>query len=151
MIQPLRVLLLDEEESRLAVRKMLAAAGWAVALLGTLVGGARVGIAFFETELRYARGSRELARINGLPVEAHLGKTISELLPKMNPQVAIDLREVLRSGVPVINIDVSGETPADPGVPHDWIVSYYPVRSAAGETLGVGATVIDITDCKRHQ
>jgi PAS domain S-box-containing protein len=123
----------------------------AVALLDTLVGGAPVGIAFFDTELRYVRVNRELARINGLSVEAHLGKTLAEALPHMNPQVAIDLGEVLRSGVPVINIDVTGETPADPGVPHDWIVSYYPVRSAAGETLGVGATVIDITDRKRHQ
>jgi PAS domain S-box-containing protein len=123
----------------------------AVALLDTLVGGAPVGIAFFDTQLRYARVNRELARINGLSVEAHLGKTLTEALPHMNPQVAIDLAEVLRSGVPVINIDVTGETPADPGVAHDWIVSYYPVRSAAGETLGVGATVIDITDRKRHQ
>ncbi|MDB5321338.1 MAG: Protein-glutamate methylesterase [Phycisphaerales bacterium] len=123
----------------------------AVALLDTLVGGAPVGIAFFDTELRYVRVNRELARINGVSVEAHLGKTVAELLPHMNPQVMIDLGEVLRSGVPVVNIDVTGETPADPGAAHDWIVSYYPVRSAGGETLGVGATVIDITDRKRHQ
>jgi PAS domain S-box-containing protein len=123
----------------------------AVALLDTLVGGAPVGIAFFDTDLRYVRVNRELARINGLSVEAHLGKTVAELMPNMNPQVMIDLREVLRSGVPVVNIDVTGETPADPGAAHDWIVSYYPVRSADGGTLGVGATVIDITDRKRHQ
>jgi two-component system CheB/CheR fusion protein len=122
----------------------------AVALLDTLVGGAPVGIAFFDTELRYVRVNRELARINGLSAEAHLGKTLYELLPGMDPQVGRDLGQVLRSGEPIVDIDVSGETPAEPGVQHDWIVSYYPVRSTTGELLGVGATVVDITDRKRH-
>jgi PAS domain S-box-containing protein len=123
----------------------------AVALLDTLLGSAPVGIAVFDRELRYVRVNHELARINGLSVEAHLGRTLTDLLPKMNPQVAEDLRGVLQSGVPIVNIDVSGETPADPGATHDWMVSYYPVRAPTGETLGVGTTIIDITDRKRHQ
>ena len=122
----------------------------AVALLDTLVGGAPVGIAFFDPRLRYVRVNRELARINGLSVEAHLGRYLFDALPKMNPQVGEDLREVLRTGRPIVNVDVSGETPADPGVTHDWIASYYPVHAAEGELLGVGAIVIDITDRKRH-
>jgi two-component system CheB/CheR fusion protein len=122
----------------------------AVALLDTLVGGAPVGIAFFDPGLRYVRVNRELARINGLSVEAHLGRSIFEALPKMPPQVGQDLREVLRTGRPIVNVDVSGETPAHPGEPHDWIASYYPVHASNGELLGVGAIVIDITDRKRH-
>jgi PAS domain S-box-containing protein len=122
----------------------------AVALLDTLVGGAPVGIAFFDPRLRYVRVNREQARINGLSVEAHLGKYLFDALPKMNPQVGEDLREVLRTGNPIVNVDVTGQTPADPGVDHDWIASYYPVRASGGELLGVGATVIDITDRKRH-
>jgi PAS domain-containing protein len=110
----------------------------AVALLDTLVGGAPVGIAFFDPRLRYVRVNRELARINGLSVEAHLGKYLFDALPKMNPQVGEDLREVLRSGRPIVNTDVSGETPADPGVTHDWIVSYYPVRASGGSCWAWG-------------
>ena len=35
-----------------------------------------VGICYFDTDLRFRYINDVLAQINGLPVEAHLGKTI---------------------------------------------------------------------------
>ncbi len=41
---------------------------------------APVGLCYFDTDLRYLFINEWLARINGLTVEAHLGKTIDEVL-----------------------------------------------------------------------
>src|SRR4029078_13641497 len=40
---------------------------------------APVGLCVLDTELRYVRINQRLAEINGLPVSAHLGRTIQEI------------------------------------------------------------------------
>ena len=42
-----------------------------------------VGLCALDTNLRYIHINDWLAAINGLPVEAHLGRTIREVLPDM--------------------------------------------------------------------
>ena len=42
---------------------------------------APIGLCYLDTDLRYVHINEWLARINGLPVAAHLGKTIGEVLP----------------------------------------------------------------------
>ena len=58
------------------------------------------------------------------------------------------LRQVLRTGEPIIDLEVTGETRARPGSRRTWLVSYYPVRRKAG-VAALGATVIDITERRR--
>src|SRR3954470_20618236 len=53
-----------------------------LALLDTLFATAPVGLAFFDTQLRYVRINAALAEINGLSVEESLGKTVQEVLPE---------------------------------------------------------------------
>ena len=43
--------------------------------------------------------------INGLPVGAHVGRTITELLPDLSPQVAADAAHVAHSGEPLMEVD----------------------------------------------
>ncbi len=116
-----------------------AAADEREALLGTLFDAAPLGLGFFDLELRFRRVNRALADINGVPAGAHLGRTLLEVLPRQNPRVLDDLRRVLETGVPLLG-EVTGETPADPGVPHTWEFGYYPVRGADGAPLGADAS-----------
>ena len=51
----------------------------------------------------------------------------------------------------MINVELSGETPSDPGRLHYWLTSFYPVRTRGGEVLGVGVLVSEITERKRAE
>ncbi len=119
-----------------------------VALLDTLLNSAPVGFAFFDRDLRYRRINDTLARINGLPASAMLGKTVPEVLPELASVETQHLRPVLETGEAQIGVEVSGQTPASPGAERFWLSSYYPVDDAAEHRLGVGILVTEITDRK---
>ena len=121
-----------------------------IALLDTLLNTAPVGFAFFDKDLRYVLLNEALAEINGLPVSAHIGKTIPEVLPGVDPRIVEDLRRVVETGQPVAGVEVTGTTPASGEENRHWLVSYYPVQADAG-ALGIGAVVVDITDRKRAE
>ncbi len=93
----------------------------AYALLDVIFARAPVGLALFDADLRYARVNDRMAAINGLAAAAHLGRTVREVLPNVAPDVEDDLRRVLRTGEPLIEVERSGETPARPGHEREWL------------------------------
>ncbi|MEY2535767.1 MAG: hypothetical protein QOF29_3677 [bacterium] len=117
----------------------------ATARLDTFFESAPVGLAFFDRDLRYQRVNAALARINGVPAEDHVGRTVLEVLPDQNPDVQTLLRRVLDTGE-AVEQEISGFLPATAGERRHWIVGFYPVRHGSGETTGVGAAVTDITE-----
>lgn len=127
------------------------AAERSLALLDTLFASAPVGLGFFDDQLRYVRINEALAAMNGLPVEEHIGRTVPEILPEAGKEVVERLRAVLETGEPVTNVEVRIATQRNPGQPHLFDASYYPVRGADGAILGVGAVVADITERERAQ
>jgi PAS domain S-box-containing protein len=127
-----------------AIRRAEAETGAAHAIIDAFFAGASVGMAFLDRELRWQRVNDALAALNGIPAADHIGRTASEVLPEGNPRVIAMLRRVLETGEPVVE-DVPGYYANAPAERHHWIVSLSPVRDAAGEVAGVGATVTDIT------
>src|SRR5205085_5094400 len=112
-----------------------------LALLDTILSSAPIGFAFHNRELVFERINETLAAINGLPVEQHIGRTLRDLLPEMAALIEPIFRLVLETGKPVINVELSGETPSDPGQRRYWLTSFYPVQTHGGEVLGVGVLV----------
>lgn len=132
-----------------AARKLVTAElGETVALLDTLLGSAPVGFAFFDRDLRYQRINDTLAQINGLAVEDMLGRTVPEVLPGLAAVVAQSLQPVLDTGQAQVGVEVRGSTPSAPDVQRFWLSGYYPVDDAAGNRLGVGVIVVEITERK---
>jgi PAS domain S-box-containing protein len=130
-------------EARAAEGRLLEAFG----LLDVIFEHAPVGLAFFDLELRYVRINDRLAEINGVPATDHVGRRVSDVLPEMHEPMERDLRRVLETGEPLRDVEVSGATPASPGVPREWDVSYWPVRRAGGSAVvGVGAVVHEVTE-----
>jgi PAS domain S-box-containing protein len=121
------------------------------ALLDTILSTAPIGFAFHNCELEYERINETLAAINGLAMEQHIGRTLHDVLPEMAAMLEPLLRRVLETREPLIDLEMSGETPADPGQQHYWLLSSYPVRTPGGEMLGVGVLVSEITERKRAQ
>jgi PAS domain S-box-containing protein len=122
-----------------------------LALLDTLFATAPVGLAFFDQELRYMRINEALASINGLSVEAHLGRSLPEILPEADQAVVDQIRHVLETGEPLTDVEIQIATQRDPGRPRLFNASYYPVRGPDGEVIGVGSVVNDITERQRAQ
>ncbi len=113
---------------------------------------APVGLCSFDNELRYVRINNFLAAINGLPIEQHIGKTVTEVLPEIAAAgVAKELRQVCELGDTVIRGTVTAETPAHPGEEHTYTHEYYALRSDDGEIIGVACCVVDITDLRQEQ
>ncbi len=123
----------------------------ALALLDALIAGSPSGVAFLDPQLRFLRINQALADFNGRPIDAHLGRSIAELFPKMAEKLEPTLRRVLSEGVAVCDIEISGGVGAGTGPRIDCLASFYPVLLAPGRIVGVGVVVTDVTRLKRAE
>jgi PAS domain S-box-containing protein len=112
---------------------------------------APIGLAVLDKDLRFLRINTLLADMNGIPAADHIGKTIQELLPSFADTVEQFTQEILSTGQPKTNIELTGETPALPGVLRTWRESWCPVRDAEGTINGFSVFVEDITGQKEAQ
>jgi PAS domain S-box-containing protein len=122
-----------------------------LALLDTLLTSSPVGFAFYDLELRFLHINETMAAINGLPISAHLGRTLAEILPDLASTLEPLFQRILSTGISIMNLEIVGEWPPRSGQIHIWLASYYPVRTKDGQLLGVGAMVSDITEHKRAE
>jgi PAS domain S-box-containing protein len=122
------------------------------ALLNSLLDNAPVGFGFFDHDLRYLRLNPALAEINGVPIDEHIGRTLLEVLPQLSPEVSHSFREVLQSGLSIVNKEVTGVTRRrDSEEERYWLCNFYPVKLPGGALLGAGVVVTDIDDRKRME
>jgi diguanylate cyclase (GGDEF)-like protein/PAS domain S-box-containing protein len=112
---------------------------------------APVGLCNFDREYRYVRINDRLAQINGFSPEAHIGKTIWDMVPQLADHLKEIYRPVYERGEPVLDVEVHGRTRQDPDTDHDWLASYFPLKSDSGEVVGMTAVVMDITERKRTE
>ena len=90
---------------------------------------APVGLCCFDTQLRYLDINESLAAFNGLSVEEHIGRSISELFPELAAAIEPQLRHVIETGKSIVEGSVVAETPAQPGVKRQFQHNYDPVNS----------------------
>ncbi len=121
-----------------------------LSLLETLQATAPVGLGFVDREFRLVRVNETLAAVNGSSVRDQIGRTVAEIVPTIWPKVEAIYRRVLETGKAVVNVEVSGETAAEPGHLHHWLANYYPI-SLDTEIIGIGLVVVDITERKYAQ
>jgi diguanylate cyclase (GGDEF)-like protein/PAS domain S-box-containing protein len=112
---------------------------------------APVGLCLMDVNHRFVRINEHMAEINGLPVSAHIGKTLREVIPEVADEILELHRPVYQRGEPVLNAEIHGVTPAAPGVPRYWLASFLPYRSESGQVTGLIGMVLDITDLKQTQ
>jgi PAS domain S-box-containing protein len=116
------------------------------ALLDGLFARSPVGLAVFDTELRFRQVNPALEAMNGLPGARHVGRRLAEVLPGVNTeQMEAAMRRVLETGDPVVNFHRIGRTPADPGCDRVWSCSYFRMEDRFGHPVGVSVSVIDVT------
>lgn len=121
----------------------------AFALLDALWETAPVGLAYFDTELRFRRANGHIAAIDGGTVEERLGLTPDEAHGETGARVAGLLREVLADGRPRTRHRVRGRLWHGHGRDQSWTMDAYPVRDESGTVIGVGLVVIDVTEAEQ--
>src|SRR2546421_1831197 len=109
---------------------------------------APAGLAILDRELRYVQLNETLALMNGRPVADHVGKSVREVLPAIAATLEPLLQRILDTGEPVLNIELSGETPAQPGVTRYWRAPYFPLpaRGPRGENGPRGIRTVGVED-----
>lgn len=140
----------EQVQTREALQQVTAQQEVTLALLESLLKNAPVGFAFFDKEHRYIRINETLAELNGIAAQDHIGKTIEELLPENAKVVVPVINSVMTTKEPVLNLEVTGETPREPGITRYWLTGFYPVFIGKSRDVNyVGAVVIEITTMKR--
>ncbi|MCH9006165.1 MAG: PAS domain-containing protein [Proteobacteria bacterium] len=121
-------------------------------LLDSYIATAPVGMAVFDSEMRYINVNRSLADINGVSIENHIHKRPRDILPaSLGLAVEKRFRNLLRTGQPIINEEISGETLSEPGVTRHWLHSYFPILGAGQKPKGIGVTVTETTRIKNAE
>ena len=146
--------MIDITERKKAERSARASEKSALATLAELdqlYRTAPVGLCLMGRDLHFVRINERLAAINGKPVAEHIGRAIREVLPEISHMVEPAYRRVIETGEPVLDSEVHGTTPAEPGVPKYWLASYYPLKSEDGTVQGVSTVVQDITERKKSE
>ncbi|WP_331770649.1 SpoIIE family protein phosphatase (plasmid) [Embleya sp. NBC_00888] len=117
------------------------------ALLDHLLNRAPIGMAVVDRELRCVWLNDQLERSGGIPRALRLGRRISEVLPGL-PAETIEavMRDVLATGVPLIDHEYQGRTASDPDHVHAYSTSFFRLEDGAGVPAGVCYLVIDVTD-----
>lgn len=123
-----------------------------LAALQSLFTQSPIGLATLGPDLRFLRVNDALARMNGVSAAAHLGRRLTEVVPGVNATaLEATMRQVLERGTAVVDVRRTGRTPADPDHDHTWSCSYAPLLDGSGRTLGLIASLIDITEGQRAQ
>ncbi len=116
-----------------------------LALLDTLFTCGPLGFGFVDRQFRFARVNARLAAINGIPAEAHLGRSVENVLGAALWESRLPLFERALAGEEVVDVALTGRT-ADPADGARRVLSsYYPVFSNA-KVMGVAVVVRDVTE-----
>jgi len=109
---------------------------------------APIGLTIFDVDLRYLRINQRLAESNGIAIADHIGRTLREIVPDLADEAEPLLRRVLETGEALLNLEISGETSAQPGIYRTWVQNYYPLKDRTGQSIGINAVVQEITQRK---
>jgi two-component system cell cycle sensor histidine kinase/response regulator CckA len=112
---------------------------------------APIGLAVYGPDLRYLRVNEQLARINGLPAEQHVGMMTRDANPDVARAVELYLRRVFSHGESILNVEIHGTTRAQSGALRTWLVSFHPLRGASGVIAAISVVVLEITERKRAE
>lgn len=106
---------------------------------------APIGLAVIDAQMRFMWINERLAEMNGASVEAHIGRTVQEMLPDLTVQGEAALRRVFETGEALLDLEISGETPAQPGVHRIWVEQFLPLCDASNAVIGVNVVAREVT------
>jgi PAS domain S-box-containing protein len=110
---------------------------------------APVGLAFLSPDCRYVHINQRLTEICGIPVAGHIGRSVRETVPQVADQVEAIVENVVRSGEPIVGVEVRGQRADKLNADHVWVTNWYPLKSHKGAIVGVNVVAEDVTERSR--
>jgi len=104
-----------------------------------------VGFGILDSQLRYTRVNDVLPRMAALEPEDLLGKSVPEVFGLRGSRTETVLRDVLRTGAPLLDREISAELPRKPGQVRHWLVNYFPIPGEGGGLTQIGVIAVDVT------
>ncbi|MEL6458723.1 MAG: ATP-binding protein [Cyanobacteria bacterium J06621_15] len=119
-------------------------------LLETFFQNACIGLAIMDDKWRHIFINEALADINGKSVEEHIGKNVREMVPKIASKLESIYQQVSTTGESVYGIEITGETPKEPGLIRNWEASYF-LLPVSDNRNGIGCIVLEVTKRKKAE
>jgi PAS domain S-box-containing protein len=110
---------------------------------------APIGLALLSTDCRYLLINQHLTEICGISVAEHIGKSVRETVPDVAEQVENIIQAVLRTGQPVVGIEVNGQRPDKQNAERFWTTNWHPLKDPEGNIIGISVAAEEITERKR--
>jgi signal transduction histidine kinase len=118
--------------------------------MAAVYASAPFGLAVYDLDLRLMTLNQRFAAIAGRPPAALVGEPFDRAFPFAAGQDGAVLRGVIEHGRAVEGQQVTAPAAGTARL-RDWLVSYHPVRRPDGRIIGVGCTVLDVTDLKQME
>jgi len=118
-------------------------------LVNAFFSSSTVGFAILDDQLRYHRINDVLARMAQSEPQALVGQPVNRILGSLVAEVVI--HDVLRTGQPVLDREVSTEIPANHSDSRCWLLNYFPIRDNQGRVTQVGVIAVDVTERRRAE
>jgi formate hydrogenlyase transcriptional activator len=119
-------------------------------LLGTYFNSSTLGFCILDAEFRYLAVNQALAIMDGATPEEHLGKTIREVLGPLADQIEPELKQLLETGKPRLDVHISGVLPGRSEMGH-WIGHFFPIKYSNGLVTRIGGIVLEVTQQKQME
>ncbi|MHB1091080.1 MAG: PAS domain-containing protein, partial [Ilumatobacteraceae bacterium] len=103
-----------------------------------------VAMAVFDRDLRFRRVNRPMAEMNGRAAADHVGLRPGDLSPLAGQMYEHLLARVRDSGQPIADHKLRISMPKL-GFERDWKLSLRPLHNQESEVVGIGVTIIDVT------
>lgn len=117
-------------------------------LVAAFFNASTVGLAVCDDQLRYRVVNATLAAMNGVPAEAHLGRTVCDILGPAADVIERDMKRVLSTGRPGVNVEINVKLSTRDEVGY-WIENYFPIKDSSGRVKQVGAIVVEVTEQRK--
>ncbi|PKV44647.1 PAS domain S-box-containing protein [Janthinobacterium sp. 61] len=122
-------------------------------LLETVYATAPIGMLFVGLDLRIVMINHYLAAINGASVTQHLGRPVGAMLfdDAVRADVERCVRQVLETGIPIVDMELKGHSGQQREQLSHWIVSYHPIFGPDQQLLGVSGLWLDVSERRRSE
>jgi PAS domain S-box-containing protein len=117
--------------------------------LASIYDTAPVGLTILDRDLRFIRINGRMAEINGVAAADHIGRSVREVVPDLADEAGRIAERIFLTGEPLLDLEISGMTPAQPGVLRHWIEQWVPLRNEGGEIIGISVVAEEVTERKR--
>ncbi|WP_322778181.1 SpoIIE family protein phosphatase [Frankia sp. Cas4] len=112
---------------------------------------APAGLFIVDAQLRVLRTNQAMLTHNALSADDIGKQTVADLFPDVAPYLWDMIRKVLRTGEPILNVEITDSAPGSWPDRRVWRLSHHPIRNRDGVTVAVGVAVVDVTRRRRAE